>query len=250
MNYTLFIDESGNMSKNNGEKYFSIGGYLINSGDDKHKYKMIKIIKNINKNREKYFNYYALKDELTEVKFSNLNLEGKKYVFNSLKELGGTFVGIIVDKENCHTLTSIDTNEDYNFLVCQLVKYIFETCKHAGSIDFEELYIVYDYRSMKVKARNGLQSYLLDQLKNKRCEKKQFSCNFNIKAADSKINYGVMVADFVAGLCRDIYRNKNSELKGVITIKYLSRFPFKDFDKKIIPKEIEVVNKNKILTKV
>ena len=63
MNYTLFIDESGNMSKNNGEKYFSIGGYLINSGDDKHKYKMIKIIKNINKNREKYFNYYALKDE-------------------------------------------------------------------------------------------------------------------------------------------------------------------------------------------
>ena len=57
MNYTLFIDESGNMSKNNGEKYFSIGGYLINSGDDKHKYKMIKIIKNINKNREKYFKY-------------------------------------------------------------------------------------------------------------------------------------------------------------------------------------------------
>ena len=37
MNYTLFIDESGNMSKNNGEKYFSIGGYLINSGDDNDK---------------------------------------------------------------------------------------------------------------------------------------------------------------------------------------------------------------------
>lgn len=43
MSYTLFIDESGCISPNNGERYFVIAGYLIKTGNLKHKYKMIKI---------------------------------------------------------------------------------------------------------------------------------------------------------------------------------------------------------------
>lgn len=233
MKYTLFIDESGSISPNNGERYFCIGGYLIKNKYLDHRFKMMNIIKNVNKNREKYFNFYALKDNLTEVKFSNMSLEGKKFVLEKLSKLEGEFVSIIVDKYNCHTLGKGDTNEYYNYLVCQLIQYIFETRNYAGSLDFEELKIIYDDRSMKVKARNGLQAHLIEKLKIKRHYNKQFSCNFNIKAADSKKNQGVMVSDFVAGLCKDIFKNKNSVLKGIINIKYISKFPYRDFEKDI-----------------
>lgn len=237
MRYTLFIDESGSISKNNGEKYFCIGGYLIENGNLKHKYKMIKMIKKVTESPEDYYNFYARRNGDTEVKFSNLSLDGKKKVLNELKTLDGIFVAIIVDKDNCHSLTNTDTNEYYNYLVCQLVKYIFEVCNHAKGLDFEELKIVYDDRSMKVKARNGLQAHLIEQLKLKRVESKQFSCNFNIKAADSKQNYGVMISDFVAGVCKDNFKNKNSELKGILKIKYLSKFPYKEFEKDIKSQE-------------
>lgn len=248
--YTLFLDESGSISMNNGEKYFSIGGYLIETNNLKHTYKMKKIIKNINKDRDKNFNYFALRDNKTEVKFANLSYEGKKYVFNELNKLDGTFVAIIVDKENCHSLTNWDTNEYYNFLVAQLIKYVFEICNHAGGLDFEELKIIYDDRSMKVKARNDLQAHLIEQFKINRVRSKQFSCNFNLKAADSKVNYGVMISDFVAGLCRDIFKNKNSALKDSIKIKYLSKFPYKEFDKEIIVKDINRENKISVNEKV
>lgn len=145
----------------------------------------------------------------------------------------GEFVAIIVDKYNCHTLGNSDTNEYYNYLVCQLIKYIFETRNYAGSLDFEELKIIYDDRSMKVKARNGLQAHLIEKLKLKRPYNRQFSCNFNIRAADSKKNHGVMVSDFIAGLCKDIFKNKNSVLKGITNIKYISKFPYREFEKDI-----------------
>lgn len=233
MRYTLFIDESGSISPNNGEKYFCIGGYLIENKNLDHKYKMMNIIKKAKKDPESYYNFFALRDKLTEIKFSNLNFEGKKKVLSELNKLSGKFVAIIVDKENCHTLCKNDTNEYYNYLVCQLVKYIFETCNHAGTLDFEELKIVYDDRSMKVKARNNLQAHLIEELKIKRRPHKQFSCNFNIKAADSKENYGVMVSDFVAGVCREKFKNRESKLKDLLHIEYLSKFPYKDFDKKV-----------------
>ncbi|MCR1953198.1 hypothetical protein NSA50_19620 [Clostridium sp. DSM 100503] len=89
-----------------------------------------------------------------------------------------------------------------------MIRYVFETRKYAGSLDFEEL-------------------------KLKRSYNKQFSCNFNVRAADSKKNQGGMVSDFVAGLCKDIFRNKNSVLKGIMNIKYISKFPHTDFDKDI-----------------
>lgn len=242
MGYTLFIDESGHISLNNGEKYFTIGGYLVNSGDKSHKYKMIKILKKVAGKREEYFNYYALRDGLTEVKFANLNYEGKKYVLEQLSKLNGIFVAIVVDKENCHSLTKgCDTNEYYNYLVCQLIKYIFESCNHANGLDFEELNLIYDDRSMKVKARNNLQAHLVEQLKIRRSLKRQFSCNFNIKAANSKVNYGVMISDFVAGLCRHKFMQKNSDLNNIINISYLSKFPYKDFEKKINRRESDKI---------
>ena len=231
MRYTLFLDESGSISMNNGEKYFSIGGYLIETNNLKHTYKMKKIIKNINKDRDKNFNYFALRDNKTEVKFANLSYEGKKYVFNELNKLDGTFVAIIVDKENCHSLTNWDTNEYYNFLVAQLIKYVFEICNHAGGLDFEELKIIYDDRSMKVKARNDLQAHLIEQFKINRVRSKQFSCNFNLKAADSKVNYGVMISDLV----------KIDKDENVIAVSSLHR--------KSTPKYIIFVTKNGLVKK-
>lgn len=241
MGYTLFIDESGSISLNNGEKYFTIGGYLIKSDNkNEHKFKMIKIIKNINKNREKYFNHHALEKELDEVKFSNLSFKGRKFVLNELNKLSGTFVSIVVDKENCHSLTKWNTNEYYNYLVCQLIKYIFETRNFHGNLDFDELNIIYDDRSMKVKARNNLQAHLIEQLKIRRSPRNQFSCNFNLKAADSKVNYGVMISDFIAGLSRSLYMKPRNPINNLLTIEYISKFPYSDFGKvKVIQKNID-----------
>lgn len=243
MSYTLFIDESGSISLNNGEKYFCIGGYLVEQGNEKHKFKMKKIIKNVMKNKNDFFNYYAKRDKQTEVKFSNLSFAGKNYVLQELNELkneGGIFVSIIVDKENCFSLVNSDTNEYYNYLVGLLIEYVFETCNYAGTIDFDELKIIYDDRSMKVKARNGLQAYLIEKFKINREESKQFSCNFNIKAANSKSNYGVMVSDLVAGTCKDFYTRDNDELFKILDIDYVSKFPYKQFkSKNIINKVVD-----------
>ncbi|WP_338630669.1 DUF3800 domain-containing protein [Clostridium baratii] len=249
MGYTLFIDESGNINLNNKEKYFTIGGYLINKGDKSHRYKMKKLIQRVNENREEFFNYYALNEGLTEVKYSNLSYEGKKFVLEQLNDFNGIFVAIVVDKENCYSLTKWDTNEYYNYLVCQLIKYIFEVCNHSKGIDFDVLDLIYDNRSMKVKARNNLQAHLINQLKLKRPKKKQFSCNFNVTSADSKVNHGVMIGDFIAGFCRHSFMRKNDELNNMIKIKYLSKFPYKYFEKEINAKSIEKNNK-KLLTNI
>ncbi|MDK3000820.1 hypothetical protein QO247_15940, partial [Clostridium perfringens] len=169
--------------------------------------------------------------------------ESSKYwlfVLNELNKLSGTFVSIVVDKENCHSLTKCNTNEYYNYLVCQLIKYIFETCNFHGNLDFDELNIIYDDRSMKVKARNNLQAHLIEQLKIRRSPRNQFSCNFNLKAADSKVNYGVMISDFIAGLSRSLYMKPSNPINNLLTIEYISKFPYRDFGKvKIIQKNID-----------
>lgn len=228
MSCTLFIDESGSISPNNGERYFVIAGFLIEKGNVNHKYKMIKILKNIRKDREKYFNSKAKKEENDEVKFSNLNVNGKNYVYDKLNLLNGIFVSIVVDKYNCTSLTSHKYNDYYNYLVYELVRYIFDIRKYKDATKMKELRIIYDNRSMKIAANNDLQTYLIKKLK---IEKKnnKFSCNFNIKEADSKVNYGVMISDFIAGLCWARYNFGVQKYGNKININYLSKFPYKHF---------------------
>ena len=235
MKYTLFIDESGSISPNNGERYFVIAGYLIDSGNFKHTYKMKKIITNIQKNKDEYFKLNHLSKE--EVKFSNLNVVGKDFVYNKLNKLDGTFVSIVVDKEKCYKLTEHQYNDYYNYLVSLLVAYIFETRNFCDPTKLIELKIIFDNRSMKIAANNDLQTYLIKKFKiEKRYNK--FSCNFNIKEADSKVNFGVMISDFIAGLCWARYNYGAQKYGNGIEIKYLSKFPYKNFGESEIVKDI------------
>lgn len=238
MSYTLFIDESGNMLDKSEDRYFCIGGYLINTGNKQHVFKMKKFIKNINEDRDLYFNYYAKRDNKTEVKFSNLNLRGKQKIFDDFKILEGTFVSIIVDKQNCTNLNKHKYNDYYNYLVHLLIKYVFEVRNFAHSLEFDELKIICDNRSMKVNSNNDLQAYLIKELKMKRRKGKQYCCNFNIKLADSKVNYGVMIADFIAGLCRARYTFEKLDFGNNIKLNYVSKFPYKDFGKDMELKKV------------
>lgn len=243
MKYTLFIDESGGISPNNGQRYFVIGGYLIQNGNLNHKYKMMKIIKKIRANKEKYFKSKAIMEGKDEVKFSNLNVVGKNFVYNKLKELDGTFVSIVVDKDNCTDLTKHKANDYYNYLVRLLIEYIFDTRKFYDPSKLIEIKLIYDNRSMKIEANNDLQTYLIEKLKIDRVYNK-YSCNFNIKEADSKVNYGVMISDFIAGLCWARYNYGIQKYGNDINIKYLSKFPYKNFGK------IKGKSEEKILTNV
>lgn len=237
MSYTLFIDESGCISPNNGERYFVIAGYLIKTGNLKHKYKMIKILKNVKKEKEKFFNSKAKREGKDEVKFSNLNIDGKNYVYDNLEKLDGIFVSIIVDKDNCTSLTSHKYNDYYNYLVYELIRYIFEIRHFKDPTKLKELKIIYDNRSMKIAANNDLQTYLIQKFKIDKRYKK-FSYNFNIKEADSKVNYGVMISDFIAGLCWSRYNYGVQKYGDNITIDYLSKFPYRDFGKDNLEKTI------------
>lgn len=237
MSYTLFIDESGCISPNNGERYFVIAGYLIKTGNLKHKYKMIKILKNVKKEKENFFNSKAKREGKDEVKFSNLNIDGKNYVYDNLEKLDGIFVSIIVDKDNCTSLTSHKYNDYYNYLVYELIRYIFEIRHFKDPTKLKELKIIYDNRSMKIAANNDLQTYLIQKFKIDKRYKK-FSCNFNIKEADSKVNYGVMISDFIAGLCWSRYNYGVQKYGDNITIDYLSKFPYRDFGKDNLEKTI------------
>ncbi|NWK12774.1 DUF3800 domain-containing protein [Clostridium cadaveris] len=237
MSYTLFIDESGSISPNNGERYFVIAGYLIDIGNANHKFKMIKIIKNINKEPKKYFNRKAIIQGKDEVKFSNLNVDGKNFVYSKLKDLDGTFVAIVVDKYNCDSLTMNKYNDYYNYLVMLLIRYIFDIRKFDDPTKLKELKIIYDNRSMKIAANNDLQEYLIRKFKISRKNNK-YSCNFNIKEADSKSNYGVMISDFIAGLNWARFNFGEQKYGNDIAVKYISKFPYKDFGK---DKEIDEV---------
>ncbi|MBY6915637.1 DUF3800 domain-containing protein [Clostridium botulinum] len=239
MSCTLFIDESGSISPNNGERYFIIAGYLIEKGNLNHKYKMIKILKNVRKERDKYFNSKAKKDKKDEVKFSNLNVDGKNYVYDKFENLDGTFVSIVVDKYNCTSLTSHKYNDYYNYLVYELIRYIFETRHFKDPTKLKELKIIFDNRSMKIAANNDLQTYLIKKFKI--CKKyNKFSCNFNIKEADSKVNYGVMISDFIAGLCWARYNFGLQKYGNNVNIEYLSKFPYRHFgeNKEIIEEKV------------
>lgn len=226
MEYTLFIDESGNISPNNGERYFVIAGYLVECKNIKHIFKMKKIVKNIKKSKERYFKRTKLLED--EVKFSNLNVDGKKYVYEQFKELDGKFVAIVVDKKNCTSLIKHKYNDYYNYLVFLLIKYIFEIRKLSDPTKLIQLKIIYDNRSMKIAANNDLQTYLIKELKIKKKTNK-FTCNFNVKEANSKVNFGVMISDFIAGLCWARYNYGEQKYGENIEISFLSKFPYRLF---------------------
>lgn len=247
MKYTLFIDESGGISPNNGQKYFVIAGYLIENGNLNHTFKMKKIIKKVNQNKDGYFNKKAKLENKDEVKFSNLNIDGKNFVYDKLKELDGTFVAIVVDKDNCTDLTKHKSNDYYNYLVRMLIEYIFDVRKLHDPGKLIEIKLIYDNRSMKIEANNDLQTYLIKKLKIDRIRNK-YSCNFNVKEADSKVNYGVMISDFIAGLCWARYNYGIQKYGNDINIKYLSKFPYKEFGK-VKDREKEEIEE-KILTNV
>jgi len=212
---TIFIDESGDLGT--GGRFFVIA--LLNPQKAKR-------ISNFMKK-------FCAHNRLDEVKGALLSFPEKQTIFNHLNYANDYSVSYIVaDKHNIDNKKLLeDKNLCYNYLFSFLVK---RTVKSAT----EDLQILLDNHSTKVKSINSLADYI----KIKAYTDWKFKHNLIINYTDSKSSKVVQAADVIANTIYAHYSRSKNHFYNAITISESIRFPMAKFNQPIL-REIDPVDK-------
>ena len=198
----LFIDESGDLGKNND--YFIIAMVIS------HRPQRLK-------NLAKSFCAYH---ELDEVHAHELNLVQKQFLINTLTKQQDYSVGyIIADKmmiknDNLFSSNNLLFNYLFSFLVRDIVK-----------ADTDDVYMYLDNRTQKVASLHSL----VDYIKIMAYGEWGFSKKLNIEYVDSKICKTIQIADLVANCIRRKYRWGKDDFYSRLNIVKSVQFPYDTF---------------------
>ncbi len=196
MKVYIYLDESGHIHKNAPTQYFAIGGYVACECDDvkiKRKYKKVNL--KIKKKRNLPLEY--------ELKGNNMEISDKIKLFNAIQDIG-TFcgIGIVFDKSKMFKEIS-DENIFFNYgvkiLFDDIVFQLFDMSNSEKPIHF---ILNIDNRNIKVGNLKDLEKYLNTHfiLEN---------CKFSVNYKDSKMSYGIQLADLVVNTVYMRKKNRN-----------------------------------------
>lgn len=191
MNVYVYLDESGHIHKNAPTQYFAIGGYVACEADNikiRRKYKKINL--KIKKNKNLPLDH--------ELKGSNMDNEDKIKFFSSIQNID-TFcgIGIVFDKSKMRK-DIFDENIFFNYGVKILFDdVIFPLFNMEEPVHF---ILNIDNRNIKVGNLKDLEKYLNTHFILENCE-------FSVTYSDSKMSYGIQLADLVVNT---VYMRKKS----------------------------------------
>lgn len=202
----VFIDESGNLGRNEG--YFVISMLVLQKP---------KRIKNIIKN---FCSYH----QLVEVHAADLDFPKKNYLINKLIRQNDYEVHyIVVDKMMVQEKKLFESNNLlFNYLFSFLVKDIFQSNK-------DDVFLHLDNRTQKVSSLNSLKEYISI----KAYTDWGFTKNLNLEYFDSKSCKAVQMADLVANAVYRKYHWGKSDFYNRLKIKKSINFPVNKFRKKL-----------------
>lgn len=199
---TLFVDESGDL----GTK----GRYFV----------IAMLAPQRSKRISNFMKKFCVKHGLVEVKGTHLSFPYKQELFNKLCSANDyTISYIVLDKWNLDNKKLFeDKNLCYNYLFSFLVK---KTIRSAR----EDLYIMLDNHSTRVKSINSLTDYI----KIKAFTQWGYTGNLHVSYTDSKNSKIVQAADVIANAIYAKYTYGTDHFYNMLTISESIRFPHSRF---------------------
>lgn len=218
----LIIDELSGMHLKN-ERYFGIGGYLIN--DINYIRSKCKKIEQKLKLENSYIN------KLDEIKGYKLLYKHSVEYISYVKDNTNDFipVSILVDKDNLKK-QKWNENEAFNFFVKWLVNYLIKYKIIDVSI-YQNIEIHMDNRTIATNFKNSLETHLNLHFHN-------YNINFFVIKKDSKIYPEIRCADIICYMLYRLYNYSSNKkinilinllkLKKINLVQYQSFFPYKN----------------------
>ena len=206
----IVLDESGAFHLKN-DNYFIIGGFITNH---LHKVRSIhkKIERRIGYNNKELKAFYLKPQE--KAMFLNETFKNKDIIP----------IAIVVDKHNV-LKKEIEENTIYNLLIKYMLSFLFEY--HSYLFKYEEICLLLDNRSIKVKYKNQLETYLYLELNNK------FKYNYMVRYLDSIHYREIQIADYIANYLYGKYNYYNLEKTSTYIKNYnkiiIFKFPYNNF---------------------
>ena len=200
---TIFVDESGDLGT--AERYF-----------------VIAILVPQNSTRISHFmRRFCIKNNLQEVKASQLTFTQKQEIFNKLNSVDDYTVSYIVaDKQNIDNKKLFeDKNLLYNYLFSHLIKKSIVDNK-------EDISIILDNHSVKVKSGNSL----CDYIKIKAFTQWDYQSNLDIRYTDSKNSKNIQAIDVIANAIYAHYTYDKSHFYNMVKINEAIEFPHGKFN--------------------
>lgn len=190
MKVYVYIDESGSIHKNSKTKYFAVGGY-ITINDDKNR-----VISKYKKNNLEFKRKHNL-DLKVEIKSYDMNQDEKIEIFNNVQKIKSFCGFALICNKNMMKKEIIQSNIFFNYAV----KLIFKDCIiPILSKEFKEFIVCVDNRNIKVGNLKDLENYLNTEF----CLE---NMNFKVTYCDSKINYGIQLADLIVNTFYNSFKN-------------------------------------------
>ena len=202
---TVYIDESGDLGEK-GNRYFVIALLAPTN---------VKRIRNIMKR-------FCAKELLQEIKAAQLPFSQKVTIFNKICAANDyTISYIVLDKRNLRNEKLFaDKNLIYNYLFSLLIRKTIRSTK-------EDLCILLDNHSVKVKSINSLADYV----RLKALTDWEYTHDLHISFIDSKHSKLIQAADLIANSIYAKYTYNTKHLYNMLTISESNTFPQNDFGK-------------------
>ena len=201
---TIYVDESGDLGQK-GERFFVIALVIPQN---------CKRIKNIIK-------HFCSANKLEEVKACQLKFPEKQNLLKKLVSVDDHSISYIVaDKNNIRNKKLFeDKNLIYNYLFQWLIKSIIKNSS-------EDIDIILDNHSIKVKSINSLRDYI----KIKAYAEWGVTSNISIRYIDSKDCKAIQIADIIANVVYGHYLHDKPHLYGMMKIEKSIKFPEGQFN--------------------
>ncbi len=203
---TFFVDESGDLGTK--ERYFVIA--MLAPQNSK---RIVNFMKR-----------FCIGKSIPEVKASQLTFSEKTHLLNKLCNANDyTISYIVADKLHLQKKLLEDKNLCYNYLFSFLVN------KTIRSLPGEDIEILLDSHSTKVKSINSLADYI----KLKAIIQWGYMENLNIRYVDSKSSKVVQATDMIANAVYAKYTYSKEHFYNMLTISESIKFPQGKFGTKI-----------------
>ena len=217
MVYNLYLDDSGNLHVNSGNKYFFYGGLLVKeSNKNKLKNNYRKRVRSILDNNTSYGD---------EIKGFNVKNRHRKHLLENLKT-NNTQVFIAIDQEQCPDLDRKSKKDIVRFKN-YTIKYMIVGLFIKGYLnECSELRVIMDNQNIAVSAKNSLEDYLhncinYEKYFQKDTKTREFlvdkKITITVEYCDSKQNYLVQAADLLVNTMWKYYE------KGIDFTEYIQK---------------------------
>lgn len=203
----IYIDESGSLSLNNGEKYFVLTALVCENQEQDKKIKQV---------CKKIHRLYLQDPKVNEIHACKLRHNVKEQILNEIANFNGLDLEVyylVVDKNQIEKNLILHQNLMYSYLAGVLLKEILYIAK-------EDVEVIIDNHNTKFGSINSLHEYL----KIKALFDFDFKYHFTSRFMESHVSKGLQIVDIISNSIFNNYNKNKSTLYKINLKSYSSNY--------------------------